>query len=585
MTSHVGEALGMTSFRIEEVTFRAAEVSAWSRLEPRFRNWPVVYTLSDGRDIYVGESLNAAGRFKQHLESPGRRHLRAARVVVDDTFNKSVCLDLESYLIRLFAGDGKYQVLNGNHGITNADYFGRDAYRTTFGEIFEALRDRGAFTRPIQEIENSDLFKLSPFKALTQEQAIAVEDILSGLFDDLESGAGSRIVISGSPGTGKTVVAIFLMKLLSDIQHADPAAPPETDALLAEFFVPGYPELLRNFRVGLVVPQQSLRTSIKGVFKKTPGLRPAQVLSPFEVGNSPHPFDLLVVDETHRLNQRAAQAAGPLNTMFAAINRRLFGSDDPTRTQLDWINVQSKHQIYLLDGAQAIRPADLPLAATTRLREDAAMDRRLYRLTSQMRVRAGDDYVAYIRGLLDGSVTEPKSFGDYDLRFFDDFSEMRRAIFARDAEVGLSRVLAGFAWKYASKKDRSAVDIRLGGLDLQWNGTDVDWVSSPGSLQQVGSIHTIQGYDLNYAGVVVGRDLRFDQQQRRVVFDRSQYFDPRGTTNNKLLGITYSDDDILALVRNIYAVLLTRGMSGTYVYVCDEALRSHLRPFFSSPRR
>ena len=105
-------------------------------------------------------------------------------------------------------------------------------------------------------------------------------------------------------------------------------------------------------------------------------------------------------------------------------------------------------------------------------------------------------------------------------------------------------------------------------------------MSSPGSLEQVGSIHTIQGYDLNYAGVVIGRDLRYDRASGRVVFDRQNYFDPRGTTNNKLLGITYSDEDVLRFVRNIYAVLLTRGMRGTYVYVCDEALRERLRGFF-----
>ncbi|MDQ1103790.1 DNA/RNA helicase domain-containing protein [Nocardioides zeae] len=570
----------MTSFRIEEVAFRAPDVAAWAQLEPRFRNWPVVYTLSDDRDIYVGESLNVAGRFKQHLDSPGRQHLRGARVVLDGTFNKSVCLDLESYLIRLFAGDGRFQVLNGNHGITNADYYGREQYRETFREVFEALRAKGAFTRPIHEIENSDLFKLSPFKALTQEQAIAVEDILSGLFEDLESGASSRIVIQGGPGTGKTVVGVFLMKLLTDIRNADTTAPPESDALLSEFFVPGYPELLRDFRVGLVVPQQSLRSSIRGVFRKTPGLRPAQVLSPFEVGNATERFDLLIVDETHRLNQRAAQAAGPLNSMFADINRRLFGSDDPRWTQVDWIEAQSQHQVYLVDGAQSVRPADLPAEATEQLVGAARRERRLYPLTSQMRVGAGDDYVGYVRGVLDESVRERRSFPGYDLRFYDDFAAMREEIFERDAEVGLARVLAGFAWKYASKKDRSAVDIRLGGLDLQWNGTDVDWVSSPGSLEQVGSIHTIQGYDLNYAGVVIGRDLRYDRESGRIVFDRQHYFDPRGTTNNKLLGITYTDEDVLRFVRNIYAVLLTRGMRGTYVYVCDEALRERLRGFF-----
>jgi uncharacterized protein len=154
----------MTSFRIEELRFGDGPVAAWALLDPRYRNWPVVYTL-DGRDeIYIGESLNVAARLRQHLESPEKRRLSSARVVIDSTFNKSACLDLESYLIRLLSGDGKYQVLNRNDGITNADYYGRDQYQQTFDEIFEELRAKGVFTRTVREIENSDLFKLSPFK-------------------------------------------------------------------------------------------------------------------------------------------------------------------------------------------------------------------------------------------------------------------------------------------------------------------------------------------------------------------------------------------------------------------------------------
>ncbi|QIK74590.1 DNA/RNA helicase domain-containing protein [Nocardioides piscis] len=570
----------MTGFRIEEVRFNADQLAAWAPLEPRFRNWPVVYTLDGAGKIYVGESLNVAARFRQHLASPQRSNLTSARVVVDDSFNKSVCLDLESFLIRLFAGDGQFDVLNGNHGITDSDYYRREDYRHTFRDIFDELRERGAFSRPIHEIENTDLFKLSPFKALTQDQAIAVDDILSGLFQDLQTNASSRIVIQGAPGTGKTVVGIFLAKLLMDIKHADVTSPPDSDSLLSEFFVPGYPELLVDFNVAMVVPQQSLRRSIRRVFRKTPGLSPQQVLSPFEVGGATQRFDLLIVDEAHRLNQRAAQAAGPLNKLFADINIKLFGEDDSSITQLDWIDHQSRHQIYLLDGAQAVRPADLPIETTRELVEVVRRSGRHYPLTSQMRVRAGDDYVGYVRGVLEGTTQVRRNFVGYDLRFFDDPEQLREAIIAREEETGLARLLAGFAWPWKGKHDANALDIHVGGLQLRWNATDVDWVNSPTSIDEVGSIHTIQGYDLNYAGVIIGKDLRYDVDTNRIYFDRENYHDPRGTTNNRMRGISYSDDDILQFVRNIYAVLLTRGMLGTYLYVCDGPLREHLRKFF-----
>lgn len=570
----------MTSFRIERVPFTGDAVRSLRLLDTKFTNWPAVYTLGDSRKVYVGESLNVVARLRQHLDSAERRVLSTARVVIDPTFNKSVCLDLESTLIRLLAGDGQFEVINRNDGITNADYYDRGNYNTVFREIFERLREEGIFTRSIEEIENSDLFKLSPFKALSPEQSAIVEDILEGLFDDLAHARPSRIVIQGDPGTGKTVVAIYLMKLLSDIQKSIGGEAPEGDSLLADFFVQGYPELLTDFRMGLVVPQQSLRKSVRMVFRKTPGLDPSQVLSPFEVVSAGHQFHLLVVDEAHRLNQRAAQAAGPLNSMFRDNNIKLFGDDDRRYNQFDWINAVSRHQLYMVDGGQAVRPADVSPQVLEALLSQARRDQRFYRLQSQMRVRAGQDYVAYARAVLDGTAPGPERFEGYDLRFFDNLSLMRRAIEAREREHGLARLLAGYAWSWASKNDKAAIDFVIDGEHLRWNSTAVDWVSSPNSAEEVGSIHTIQGYDLNYAGVIIGPDLRFDTNAGRIVLDRKNYRDPRGMTNNKFHGITYSDEDILVFVRNIYSVLLTRGMLGTYVYVCDPDLRAHLQRFF-----
>jgi DUF2075 family protein len=107
-------------------------------------------------------------------------------------------------------------------------------------------------------------------------------------------------------------------------------------------------------------------------------------------------------------------------------------------------------------------------------------------------------------------------------------------------------------------------------------------VNSPTSAEEVGSIHTIQGYDLNYAGVIIGRDLYFDENAQRVAFSRENYFDKKGKENNPTLGIKYSDEDLLKYVLSIYRVLLTRGIKGTYVYVCDERLRVYLRGMLES---
>lgn len=570
----------MTDFRIEKIPFNLENISKIAKEDGKTKNWPVVYTLNNDASVYVGESLNVAARFRNHIESTGKNQLHTARVVIDETFNKSACLDLESFLIRLFAGDGAFQVTNRNEGITNSDYFGRAAYQKKFEDIFYKLKEDGLFRQSIPEIVNSDLFKLSPFKELDEDQTIAVAEIVEGLFEDIENNRKSITVIQGAPGTGKTVVAIFLMKLLMDIKNADSSEPVEGDSVFSDFFVPGYPEHLSNFKIGMIIPQQALRTSIRKVFKKTPGLKQNSVMSPFEAASSGQRFDLLVIDEAHRLSQRANQPSPALNTKYSEINKAFFGHDDVSFTQLDWLKAISDHQIFLLDLNQSVRPADLKISDTMALVEAAKSEHRLYRLKHQHRVKAGEEWETYVRNVLEGKQSTRIEFENYDVRFFDDFPLMQEAIMEREAEEGLSRIVAGFAWPWISKNNQDLFDIEIDGVRTKWNTQIVDWVSSPNSVNEVGSIHTVQGYDLNYVGVIIGNDLRFDPARRKLFFDRSNYFDKRGMWNNKAQGITYSDDDIFPWIQNIYSVLLTRGVKGVYLYVCDSPLREYLRNFF-----
>lgn len=561
---------------IRRLRFERTAIDDHARTSRHLTNWPVVYVLDGHRKLYVGETTSARNRIRQHLAGPKQNErLDRIRFIIDDRFNKSVCLDLESHLIRWFHGDGRYELLNGNDGLTDAQYFDRELYRESFHDIFEDLRAEGLFSRSIPQIENSDLFKLSPFKALNDDQAIAVSDIVDGLLEDLaQSDSMSTSVVQGAPGTGKTVIAIFLMKLLADIRdHRDELEP---DSIFAEHFVSDNRDLLRDLRMALVVPQQSLRESVKKVFKKTPKLEAAMVMTPFELGRSDAVYDLVVVDETHRLNQRANQASGVQNAKFRDINRLLFGDDDPRYTQLDWIKARSRHQLLLMDAEQSVRPHDLS-PATLRTEVTAAKKaHRHYPLTTQMRVRAGADYVEFIRSLLRGEHPARPDLGDYDLRLFEDLGEMRRSIEERDREFGLSRMVAGYAWEWKSRDDPEAFDIELDGERLRWNRAQKDWINSAGSLAEVGSIHTVQGYDLNYAGVIIGPDLGVSPSGE-IVADRENYRDKKGKENTGHLKGAFGDKELLVFIRNIYGVLLTRGIRGTYLYVCDEGLREHVR--------
>lgn len=569
----------MTNFEIQPVNFDKDSVSEWARRDPRKTNWPVVYTINDSGQIYVGETTNAELRMRQHLASSARKHLTHANVILDESFNKSVCLDLESHLIKYFHADGKYEVLNGNGGITDADYFDRERYRIGFDAIFQQLIESGQLTRSIPEIVNSDLFKYSPFKSLNNDQAIVIEEVLESLFN---TDHARSIVVQGDPGTGKTIVAVYLMKLLVDIGNSSQDEDFSSDTMFWDFFQEGYREQAKAMKIGLVIPQISLRETLRKVFKRTPGLDEAMVLEPFEIGLAGVHYDLLIVDEAHRLQQRNNQPAAERNIGFREINEDLFGVDDKSLTQLDWVLKRSTNQIFLLDKAQSVKPADLPARRIDNLVENAKADSSCFALTSQMRVSGGEDYIAYVGDVLAGTYSgNRKTFGEYDLRLLDSFIEMQKLIASNDRAYGLSRILAGYAWPWLSKgKDGASHDWEIEGIPLKWNSVNKDWINAKNSANEVGGIHTIQGYDLNFAGVVIGPDLGYDPKARQVTFHRENYHDKKGKENNPTLGITYSDEDLKEFVVSIYRVLMTRGIQGTYVYVVDPSLREYLRKYF-----
>ena len=569
----------MTSSRFEKLPFTKESIDVWGNTDPRNRNWPVVYTIFDDKQIYVGETTNVASRLGQHLGSQAKIGLKDVRVIFDDSFNKSVCLDLESHLIRYFAADEKFNVLNGNGGISDADYFERDKYREAFKTVFDQLLESGMLTRSVPEIVNSDLFKYSPFKALNTEQAVAINEILEGLLPVIKKDPGQTFVVQGDPGTGKTIVAVYLMKLLNDIEHATDEDALVSNSVFSDFFLEGFKESLHGAKIGLIVPQQSLRKTIKKVFERTPGLSADQVMKPAEAVKSGEYFDLLIVDEAHRLKQRANQASAMQNTEFTDINQKLFGVDDKSKNQLDWLKSISRHQLLLLDTLQTVQPMDLPPEVTKGLVRTADRSGILYRLRSQMRLVGGEDYIDYVGQVFSGTQPAPKSsFGKYDVKFFESFKDLDQAIRNKNHEHKLARLIAGYGWKWISKGNKDAADFEIEGVPLTWNRTATDWINSKTSSEEVGSIHTVQGYDLNYAGVIVGPELGFDGSTQEIVFYKENYHDAKGKQNNP--GKVFTDDELLEFVANIYRVLLTRGILGTYIYVVDPSLRKHLAQYF-----
>ena len=142
-------------------------------------------------------------------------------------------------------------------------------------------------------------------------------------------------------------------------------------------------------------------------------------------------------------------------------------------------------------------------------------------------------------------------------------------MYTRESENGLTRMLAGYAWPWVSKKDRTLKDIEIQGVQRMWNHCTEGWVHTTEAINEVGCIHSIQGYDLNYAFVILGKDIGYDKETKSIVVHPENYYDENGKR-------TAGYKDLLGYITNIFYVLLTRGIKGTYLYVCDDNLREYL---------
>lgn len=351
--------------------------------------------------------------------------------------------------------------------------------------------------------------------------------------------------------------------------------------MFSEFFLSGTRERFEDLKIGIVVPQQALRSSIKKVFARTPGLEGTMVLSAYEVADSEEVFDVLIVDEAHRLSQFSSQAVPTLTKRYKEINERLFHGENPKASQVDWLREKSRHLILMLDLQQTIRPGDFAMEDFRILLENTAQNRK-YRLHTQMRSLGGEDYIDYVARVLSPMPPEePLQFEGYEIGLVTSPRNLVKLIEDREEDSGLSRLIAGFAWEWKSKNDRQAIDIDLGeGVQRQWNTKVIDWVSSKNAVNEVGSIHTVQGYDLNYAGVIIGKDLQYTPE-RGLFIDRSNYFDTKGKSNNNMGGRITTDEMLYKYITNIYSVLLTRGIKGTFIYAVDPGLREYLGRYFA----
>jgi hypothetical protein len=350
----------------------------------------------------------------------------------------------------------------------------------------------------------------------------------------------SVLIIKGGPGTGKSVISVNLVSALLN------------DKLNAIFVAPN-----ASFRDTLVkkLTLDHSAQRVRNVFKGSAAF--------YDSGENE--FDVLIVDEAHRLKKKGA-------FMYKGTN------------QVEDIIKAARTSIFFIDDDQAVRPDDI--GTVKELRKVAGeynIPVHEMELKAQFRCSGAEGYINWLSDVL--QIKETANYDGWDkksfeFKIFDNPNAMREAVNKKAQQGHVARILAGYAWKWSSagegNNDGDIEDVEIPEYDFRmpWNSRKVGttWAIDDRGIDQVGCIHTSQGLEFDYVGVIVGEDLHFNPEKQLFSTDHDKYKDVTGKK-----GLREKPEELNRLVRNIYKVLMTRGMKGCYVYFTDKEVEAYFK--------
>jgi len=413
------------------------------------------------------------------------------------------------------------------------------------GDSGQAIRDiDNGVIRPSKDLANhlASLLEGNREFTMIDDQKLVYEHALD-LAGQVTLDKKSVLIVHGGPGTGKTVVAVNLLA-----------------------------ELIRRGLVSRYVTSNSAPREVYEA-KLTGAMRKSRISTLFTgsgafVSAERGCADVLVVDEAHRLRYKSGLyehlGEHQVREIITAANLSVFFLDENQRVTLR--DVGSRDEI---------------LIEARRL--DATVDETV--LASQFRCNGSDGYLAWVDNTLQVRPTANETLEgvDYDFRVCVSPTELRDLVFDKNNVANKSRLLAGYCWPWASKNNKAALDICFGEYDfaMQWNLSDdgMLWLIKPNSVNQIGCIHTCQGLELEYAGVILGPDLVV--RNGMVVTDATQR--ARHDKSVKGYKTLLKKDPVIArqradeIIKNTYRVLMTRGQKGCFVWSVDEETNEWLR--------
>lgn len=388
----------------------------------------------------------------------------------------------------------------------------------------------------------ASVIRNEPIFTLLDEQRIAFNHVL-GLVRAYQLGDRSTVVlVRGGPGTGKSLVAV---NLLAEMAAQDYVAVHAT----------GSKAFTENLR-------------------KQVGRRAANQFTYFNsfTGVEPGSIDLLVCDEAHRIRESS-------NSRFMKKDQR---SD---RAQVDELLDAAKVSVFLIDDMQVVRPGEV---GSSDLIKSAASARGIrvieHELEAQFRCNGSDAYVQWVDNTLELRKTPYVLWerdDPFDFDVVDAPEELDALIRARAEQDFTARLAGGFCWPWSKPNDDGTLvaDVQIDGWSRPWNARPEGrrlapgipksnfWASDPGGIDQVGCVYTAQGFEFDYVGVIWGRDLVYR-------FDTGWVGQPEFSHDSVVRrAAKRSETEFTRLVKHTYRVLLTRGLSGCYVYFEDEQTR------------
>lgn len=531
--------------------------------------WPVTYLIHNKTKIYVGETTNAKNRLKDHAnsESKQQHNFRTCQIIYSDHFNKSAIYLIETMLMRLIAADKKMQLVNTKTNQFAHDFYNKKEYENIVPKIWKQLKNKGIVKSTYTEVINSDIFKYSPFTSFTEEQLYVIETVLAKIapnhktieinttetdaFDNLKpldaEHIGNRgnknidnkkfFAIDGKPGTGKSLLIVKMIFELVKNSGVDPK-----DICV-----------MHNVDCSKSVLSKVLKQlKIQGV----------KFLTTMKLFNEDNNYKYIFVDEGQRTLKYSSKQAN------FTYKLREAGVDG-----LDVILSKGKNIVYMYDEHQSTRCSDVDLTRLFELEEDDNIE--FYRESLNTVLRVSEEWDNFVFNVLNNRTPKFKNFDNYDVKIFNTMKSLHSAIKDQDKKVGLSRVVSGFSRKWEKNKP-DVYEFSEKGYKAKWNSKTKGWFDSPNSINEIGSVFTIAGIDLNYCGVIIGKDIYYDKKDKLIKCNIDNFCDDKAKPPLDV-DPEIRNKEICKSIINSYYILLTRGIKGTYLYIEDEALREYIK--------